>query len=129
MARYAAGIGRRKTAVAQVRLTPGNGEATINEKPLKEYFTLESWQTAALAPLELVGQSGKMNISVRINGGGVAAQVDAVRLGIARALVEGNEELKGTLKKAGHLTRDARIKERRKYGLKKARKAPQFSKR
>ena len=129
MAKYHAGIGRRKQAVALVRLTPGKGERTVNEQPLDNYFGVDSWQKRALQPLESIGKANAYDVSVKVTGGGVASQVDAVSLGIARALVDENEELKTTLKKAGLLTRDSRIKERRKYGLKKARKAPQFSKR
>jgi small subunit ribosomal protein S9 len=129
VAKYTAAIGRRKTAVAIVRLTPGQGDYVINGKSFSDYFPLTSWQERAAAPLRLVGQDKKLDVSVKIVGGGTSSQVDAVRLGIARALVTLNEELKGTLKADGHLTRDSRIKERRKYGLKKARKAPQFSKR
>ena len=129
MAKYHAGIGRRKAAVALVRLTSGSGEQSVNGKPLAEYFPVDSWRARAVAPLKTIGRLEKYDLSVRVVGGGVSSQVDAVSLGVARALVGENEELKTTLKKAGLLTRDARIKERRKYGLKKARKAPQFSKR
>lgn len=127
--RYIAGTGRRKSAVALVRLTRGSGEFVVNQKKLSDYFGLASWQDTVLAPLKLLSKTKDYDISVKVRGGGVSAQADAVSLSIARALIEENEELRGTLKKAGHLTRDARIKERRKYGLKKARKAPQFSKR
>lgn len=129
MASYKAGIGRRKRAVASVRLTKGTGTFTVNEKELKVYFNLASWQRRAIAPLTLIGKENAYDGSIRVRGGGTAGHVDAVSLGIARALLKENEELKGTLKGAGLLTRDARQKERRKYGLKKARKAPQFSKR
>ena len=127
--KYFAGTGRRKSAVALVRLMSGGGEHVVNGKPLAEYFPLESWQDRILAPLKLVGNPRAYDISVKVSGGGPSSQTDAVRLGIARALLTSNEELRITLKKAGYLTRDARVKERRKYGLKKARKAPQFSKR
>lgn len=127
--KYRAGTGRRKTAVALVRLLPGSGEITVNGKPLAEYFPVEAWQAQIQSPFELVGKAGQYDASIKVRGGGVPAQAEAVRLGIARALLTENEELKGTLKKAGYLSRDSRIKERRKYGLKKARKAPQFSKR
>lgn len=129
MSKYVAAIGRRKQAVASVRLTKGTGTIVINDKPLEVYFPLQSWQDMVRAPLKLVGMDKTHDVSVRVRSGGVVAQAEGVRLGISRALVESNEELKGTLKKAGYLTRDARMKERRKYGLKKARKAPQFSKR
>lgn len=127
--RYLAGTGRRKTAVAQVRLLSGKGRFTVNDKPLNEYFPLSNWQASALSPLKLMAASSKYDVSIKVHGGGLSAQAEAIRLGVARALVAGNEEQKATLKKAGLLTRDAREKERRKYGLKKARKAPQFSKR
>jgi small subunit ribosomal protein S9 len=126
---YVSGVGRRKSAVALVRLSPGKGHHTANDKPFAEHFTLESWRSTATQPLRQLGQAGKFDISVRVKGGGLSAQADAVRLGIARALVASDPEVRATLKKEGMLTRDARVKERRKYGLKKARKAPQFSKR
>jgi small subunit ribosomal protein S9 len=129
MSRYLAGTGRRKSAVALVRLTKGKGEVVVNDKPLAEYFPVTRWQESVLEPLEQVGKVGEYGITVKVRGGGVSAQADAIQLGIARALLSENEELKGGLKKAGLLRRDARIKERKKYGLKKARKAPQFSKR
>lgn len=129
MSKYVAAIGRRKQAVASVRLTKGTGTIVINDKPLEVYFPLQSWQDMVRSPLKLVGMDKTQDVSVLVRSGGVVAQAEGVRLGISRALVESNEELKGTLKKAGYLTRDARMKERRKYGLKKARKAPQFSKR
>ena len=127
--RYLAGTGRRKSAVALVRLHTGKGEIKINQRELAEYFPVDSWQQQILAPLKLLGQDGKYDISAKVGGGGVPSQADAVSLGIARALLSSNEEWKATLRKEGWLTRDARTKERRKYGLKKARKAPQFSKR
>lgn len=127
--RYLAGTGRRKAAVALVRLHPGKGEVKINQRELGEYFPVASWQQQILAPLKLLAQDSKYDVSAKVSGGGVPAQADAVSLGIARALLSSNEEWKGTLRKEGLLTRDARTKERRKYGLKKARKAPQFSKR
>lgn len=127
--KYIAAVGRRKTAVAVVRLKPGKGHYQVNGKAFPEYFTRESWRDRAVSPLKQIGQSGKYDITVVAHGGGVAAQADAVRLGVARALLSENSEAKATLKKAGLLTRDSREKERRKYGLKKARKAPQFSKR
>lgn len=127
--RYRQGIGRRKTAVAIVRLYPGKGDIQVNEKPMAEYFTVERWQTTVASPLKLLGRDNKYDITIKLKGGGVSAQADAVALGISRALIIENEEWKQTLKKAGLMTRDPRMKERRKYGLKKARKAPQFSKR
>lgn len=127
--RFVPGTGRRKSAVALVRLTPGKGEIHINERALNEYFNLASWQDRVLAPLKLISKQNAYNVSIKVSGGGSSSQVGAISLGIARALLAENEELRGSLKKAGLLTRDARQKERRKYGLKKARKAPQFSKR
>lgn len=127
--KYVTGVGRRKEAVALVRLRPGKGHYVVNGKPFPEYFTREAWRAKATNPLKQIGQAGKFDISVQARGGGLSAQADAVSLGVARALLHDNPDAKGTLKKAGLLTRDQRIKERRKYGLKKARKAPQFSKR
>ncbi|MEX2043490.1 MAG: 30S ribosomal protein S9 [Patescibacteria group bacterium] len=126
---YVSGVGRRKSAVALVRLSPGKGHHTVDGKPLAEHFTLESWRNTATGPLRQLGQAGKFDLSIRVRGGGLPAQADAVRLGVARALVTSDPDVRTTLKKEGFLTRDARVKERRKYGLKKARKAPQFSKR
>lgn len=126
---YVSGVGRRKTAVALVRLTPGKGHYKVNGKPFNEYFTLEAWRTAATRPLRHLGKAGKYDVSVRAGGGGIAAQADAVSLGIARALIAAESDDRTSLKKEGLLTRDPRSKERKKYGLKKARKAPQFSKR
>lgn len=122
--------GKRKTAVARVRVIPGGkGEITINEKPMKEFCSVKSQQDSILAPLELVGLSGKVDVSAKVEGGGFNAQADAIRHGISKALLEYDEMFRATLKKAGFLTRDSRIKERKKYGLKRARRAPQFSKR
>jgi small subunit ribosomal protein S9 len=129
MPRYLGATGRRKTAVAVVRLLPGKGEHVINGKPLNDYFPLDAWRERALAPLALISQQDRHTVSAKVTSGGLSAQAEAVRLGVARALLSGDEELKTSLKTAGFLTRDARTKERRKYGLKKARKAPQFSKR
>ncbi len=127
--RYQGGVGRRKTAVATVRLLKGSGSVTVNEQPLATYFPLARWQSRVMEPLRLVGREKSVDVVIKVHGGGVPAQAEASLLGVARALLTENEELKGTLKKAGLLTRDAREKERRKYGLKKARKSPQFSKR
>lgn len=126
---YVAAVGRRKTAVAQVRIKPGKGHYHVNGKPMNEYFTLAGWRETATKPLRQISKAGQYDLSVVTRGGGIPAQAEAVSLGIARALVEENAELRPALKKAGLLTRDSRIKERKKYGLKKARKAPQFSKR
>jgi small subunit ribosomal protein S9 len=121
--------GRRKEAVARVRLVPGGGEFTINERPLDEYFPTRVHRMVAQAPLRAIGRDKDYDVVATISGGGVNGQAGALRLGIARALVELDPELRTQLKTEGFLTRDAREKERRKYGLKKARKAPQYSKR
>lgn len=122
-------VGRRKTAAARVRLTAGTGTVTVNGKALKEYFTLRLWQEKVLSPLTLTGREKQLDVSVRVLGGGVNGQADAVRHGIARALVRWNEELKPTLRAAGFLTRDPRAKERKKPGLRKARRGHQWRKR
>ena len=125
---YAAG--KRKTAVARVRLYPqGKGDVTVNGKPLDEYFTLMTSKGVITSPLKIAGLAKQFDVTAKVMGGGMSAQADAVRHGIARALLEYNSELRTTMKKAGFLTRDARIKERKKPGLKRARRAPQFSKR
>jgi small subunit ribosomal protein S9 len=125
---YAAG--KRKTAIARVRLYPkGKGLITVNEKPMEEYFKLITSKGIITSPLKLTGLSKDFDISVKVMGGGVSAQAEAIRHGISRALLIFNNEYRATLKKAGFLTRDARIKERKKPGLKRARRAPQFSKR
>ena len=122
--------GRRKEAVARVRLVPGGGgEFKINERPLDEYFPTRVHRMLAQAPLRSIGRDKDYDVVATITGGGVNGQAGALRLGIARALVELDPELRMQLKSEGFLTRDAREKERRKYGLKKARKAPQYSKR
>jgi small subunit ribosomal protein S9 len=121
--------GRRKEAVARVRLSPGTGEFEINGRPLEEYLPTRVHRMVAQAPLRLVGREKDYDIVVTIKGGGISGQAGAIRLGIARALIELDPDLRGQLKAEGFLTRDAREKERRKYGLKKARKAPQYSKR
>jgi small subunit ribosomal protein S9 len=126
---FFAAIGRRKTAVARVRLSKGTGQVSVNGKTLKVFFPDEIWQQTVLQPLEMTGTLKHFNVSVLTAGGGVNAQATAVRLGIARALELHDATLRGTLKKAGLLTRDPREKERKKYGLKRARRAPQFSKR
>ena len=127
-ARYQA-TGKRKTSVARVILKPGKGEYSVNGRPLDQYFPRPRLQHAARQPLETAGYESRMDVVARIHGGGVAAQAGALRHGIARALVEADPALRGELKRRGFLTRDARAKERRKAGLKKARKRPQFSKR
>jgi len=128
--RYYQGTGRRKTAVARVRLFPGSGEFVVNGKQIVEYFgARDLFQKELLRPLELTGNAARFNVLVKVRGGGVAGQVGAVRHGIARALLDLNAELRPTLKKAGLLTRDPRMKERKKPGLKRARKRPQYTKR
>lgn len=124
-----AGTGRRKTSVARVRLLPGNGKFTVNDKDIEEYFDYETLRTIAREPLTITETLDKFDVIVNVNGGGFTGQAGAIRHGIARALLESDEELRPILKKAGHLTRDSRMKERKKYGFKKARKSPQFSKR
>ena len=121
--------GRRKRAVARVRLHPGSGEVTINGKSGSEYFPQAAQRNAALAPLQVAEAAGQYDVVATIEGGGVSGQAGALRLGIARGLVELDPERRDALKRAGHLRRDPRKKESKKYGLKKARKAPQYSKR
>jgi small subunit ribosomal protein S9 len=121
--------GRRKEAVARVRLIPGTGEFDINGRTLEEYFPTRVHRMVAQSPLRVVGREKDFDVITSIKGGGISGQAGAIRLGIARALIELEPELRGQLKAEGYLTRDAREKERRKYGLKKARKAPQYSKR
>ena len=122
-------VGRRKTASARVRLMPGTGKITVNGKPLEVYFPYFEWQNIIKAPLTAVGKEKTFDVSVKIVGGGQKGQAIAVQLGIARGLVVWNDELKKSLKTQGYLTRDARVKERKKPGLKRARRAPQWSKR
>jgi len=121
--------GRRKEAVARVRLRPGTGVVVINGRPIESYFTIASHRQSATEALRISQTADVYDVDATIDGGGVSGQAGALRLGIARALVSLDEELRPSLKKAGLLTRDSREKERRKYGLKKARKAPQYSKR
>ncbi len=123
------GTGRRKTAVARVLLLPGEGKITVNGRDLEEYFTRPAYRSAVRAPLELLAVAGRYDVVAKIEGGGPTGQADALRHGIARALAEESPEARSELKAAGMLTRDARAVERKKYGLKKARKRPQFSKR
>jgi small subunit ribosomal protein S9 len=127
-ARYRA-TGKRKSAIARVTLKPGSGVYTVNGKTLDEYFPRATLQTKARQPLQTVGQQERMDVVAKIHGGGVSAQAGALRHGITRALVEADPNLRGELKRRGFLTRDPRVKERKKAGLKKARKRPQFSKR
>jgi len=123
------GTGRRKTSVARVRLMPGEGKVTINGRDMEEYFGLKTLELIVRQPLELTENVGKYDVVANVKGGGVSGQAGAIRHGITRALMEMDNELRPALKKAGFVTRDPREKERRKYGLKKARKASQFSKR
>ncbi|CVK21125.1 30S ribosomal protein S9 [Sporomusa sphaeroides] len=123
------GTGRRKTSVARVRLVPGEGKIIVNQRPLDEYFGLKTLELIVTQPLNVTDTVGKYDVLAKVEGGGVSGQAGAVRHGIARALLKVDGEFRLPLKKAGLLTRDPREKERRKYGLKKARKASQFSKR
>ncbi len=123
------GTGRRKKAVARVRLVPGTGKITINKKDLEEYFPLELLRREVKRPFEVTGSEGRFDVIALVNGGGTTGQAGALRHGVSRALVEADAEYRPALKAAGFLTRDSRMKERKKYGLKKARRASQFSKR
>ncbi len=123
------GTGRRKCSVARVRLVAGQGNIIVNGKPVGEYFGRKMLELVVKQPLEITGNDAKYDVLVTVHGGGVSGQAGAVRHGISRALLKVEDEFRSPLKKAGFLTRDPRMKERRKYGLKKARKAPQFSKR
>jgi len=121
--------GRRKQAVARVRIRPGTGVITVNKRPIENYFPSETHRMIVTEPLRLTTLEETYDVDATMDGGGVSGQAGALRLGIARGLVNLDEELRSTLKRAGFLTRDAREKESKKYGLKKARKAPQYSKR
>jgi len=123
------GTGRRKESVARVRLVPGDGKILINDKEVDQYFPRLALQKHVKEPLEATGAASRFDVLAKVEGGGATGQAGAVRLGIARALLQADEELRPILKKGGFLRRDPRMKERRKYGLKKARKAPQWSKR
>ena len=123
------GTGRRKKSVARVRLVPGNGKVVINNREIETYFGLETLRMIVNQPLVLTGTKDKFDVLVNVHGGGFTGQAGAIRHGITRALIKADENLKPELKKAGFVTRDPRMKERKKYGLKKARRAPQFSKR
>jgi small subunit ribosomal protein S9 len=126
---YYEGIGRRKTSTARVRVMSGTGEFTVNEKSLEDFFTRPGDAQTILAPLETVGRRTSLDVSVLVSGGGVTGQTDAVQLGVARALLKLDPDLKPALRKSGFLTRDQREKERKKPGLKRARKAPTYTKR
>ena len=126
---YFYGTGRRKNSVARVRVYNGTGKITINDRDIDDYFGLETLKLIVRQPLAVAGVEGKFDIVVRVAGGGVSGQAGAIRHGIARALLVVDESYRSALKSAGFLTRDPRMKERKKYGLKAARRAPQFSKR
>ena len=126
---YFYGTGRRKKSVARVRIVPGTGVITVNKKDIDEYFGLETLKLIINQPFEATGTVGKFDIIANVNGGGLSGQAGAIRHGLSRALVQADEANKAPLKAAGFLTRDPRMKERKKYGLKAARRAPQFSKR
>ena len=123
------GTGRRKKSIARVYLTPGKGNITVNKRPIDEYFGLETLKVIVRQPLVAIEGEGKYDVIVTVKGGGYTGQAGAIRHGIARALLQVDADFRPTLKKAGFLTRDPRMKERKKYGLKAARRAPQFSKR
>jgi small subunit ribosomal protein S9 len=127
--RYYEAVGRRKTSSARVRLYPGTGTIVVNERPVSEYFPRETDQLLISRPLQTSDTVGNFNISIRVEGGGLTGQAGAAALGIARALCTADENLRPVLKKNGFLVRDSRAKERKKYGLKRARKAPQYTKR
>ncbi len=126
---YYYGTGKRKTAIAQVRIYPGKGQVTINEKSLDQVFPLPAWQSTILEPMKVTETQGKFNIIAKLHGGGVTSQAGAMRHGIARALLVSDENLRSVLRQHKMLTRDSRIKESKKYGLKRARRAPQYTKR
>lgn len=126
---YNLACGKRKCSIARVRLLPGRGRVVVNGKPMEDYFGRKVLQLAVLEPLRVTGTLDQFDVVASVRGGGISGQAGAVRHGIARALAAENPDLRPALKKAGLLTRDPRMKERRKYGLKKARKAPQYSKR
>jgi small subunit ribosomal protein S9 len=126
---YYAGTGRRKSAVARVRLTPGTGAIVINGKPLEEVFNRPSHQTLILKPFRVTENQDKFNAQVKVAGGGISGWAGAIAHGIARAMLKVDENLRKPLRQNGLLTRDPRVKERKKYGLKRARKAPQYTKR
>jgi len=128
--RYFEAVGRRKTSTARVRLFPGGtGQITVNEKPGPEYFPRVGDYARVTAPLRVIGQDGKFNITIKVEGGGATGQAEATRQGVARALLRMNDDLRKPLRRAGYLTRDSREKERKKPGLKRARKAPTYTKR
>ena len=121
--------GRRKASVARVRLVDGSGQVTLNGRPLEDYFPTMATRLRVMEPLQITQTQGRYDVLATLEGGGLTGQADALRLGISRALIELDQELRPVLKKAGFLTRDARVVERKKYGLRKARRAPQYTKR
>ena len=123
------GTGRRKSSVARVYLLPGSGKVTVNKRDIDDYFDFETLKLIIRQPMELTGTLGKYDVKVNVFGGGYTGQAGAIRHGISRALLQADDDFRAPLKKAGFLTRDPRMKERKKYGLKGARRAPQFSKR
>ena len=127
--KYIYATGKRKSAIARVRITPGTGKITVNEKPLDEFYTLETLKAVVTRPFAVANTIEKYDVIATVHGGGYSAQAGAIAHGIAKALATTDGDVKTSVKRAGLLTRDSRVKERRKYGLKKARKAPQFSKR
>jgi len=129
MAKVFTGTGRRKSSVARVYLMPGSGKITINKRDIDDYFGMETLKLIVRQPLELTETTAKFDVLVNVYGGGFTGQAGAIRHGISRALLEADADYRPALKKAGYLTRDPRMKERKKYGLKAARRAPQFSKR
>lgn len=127
--KYFYGTGRRKESIARVRIIPGKGKITINDRAIEEFFGLETLRMIVKQPLVVTNNESKYDVIVKVVGGGYTGQAGAIRHGLSRALLQASEENRAVLKKSGFLTRDSREKERKKYGLKKARKAPQFSKR
>jgi small subunit ribosomal protein S9 len=123
------GTGRRKTAVARVRIRPGQGKITVNERPMEDFFHNVKQRNSLLSPLEQTGTRGELDVTIRVDGGGITGQADACKLGIARALKKYRDDLMDKLRDSGLLTRDGRMKERKKYGLRGARRGTQFSKR
>jgi small subunit ribosomal protein S9 len=121
--------GKRKTSIARVRMEPGEGKFLVNERALKEYFPRETGEMVVLQPFDITGTRNRFDVTVNVQGGGMTGQAEAIRHGISKALLLYNQELKDALKKAGLLTRDSRIKERKKYGRRGARRRPQYSKR
>jgi len=121
--------GKRKTSIARIWLEPGEGKFVVNERTIKEYFGRETSEMVALQPLDLTGTRGQFNVIANVKGGGISGQSEAIRHGISKALLQYNPEFKDSLKKAGFLTRDSRVKERKKYGRRGARRRPQYSKR